>query len=103
MPIPELTTRQRLAELLIGTFRSSRQLAELVGIPERQVEDHLAHLIKSLGRDRQRRFVMDPSSCQDCAFVFRERRRLTKPSRCPRCRSEAVTPPRFGIEFRGGH
>nr|MBI3613882.1 transcriptional regulator [Nitrospirota bacterium] len=103
MPIPELTLRQRLAELLVGTFRSSRQLAELVGIPERQVEDHLAHLIKSLGRDRQRRFVMDPSACQDCGFIFRERTRLTKPSRCPRCRSEAVTPPRFGIEFRGGH
>ncbi|MDE3018645.1 MAG: transcriptional regulator [Nitrospirota bacterium] len=92
-----------MAELLIGTFRSSRQLAELVGIPERQVEDHLSHLIKSLGRDRARRFVMDPSACQDCGFVFRERTRLTKPSRCPRCRSEAVSPPRFGIELRGGH
>ncbi len=102
MPIPELTIRQRLAELLTGTFRSSRQLAELVGAPERQVEDHLGHLIKSLGRDRARRFVMEPPVCQDCGFVFRERTRLTKPSRCPCCRSEAVTPPRFGIEFRGG-
>lgn len=103
MLIPERTTRQRLADLLTGTFRSSRQLAELVGIPERQVEDHLGHLIRSLGRDRTRRFVMDPSVCQDCGFVFRERTRLTKPSRCPRCRSEAVSPPRFGIELRGGH
>lgn len=98
MPIPELTIRQQLAELLMGTFRSSRQLAELVGIPERQVEDHLGHLIKSLGRDRQKRFVMDPPVCQDCGFLFRERTRLTKPSRCPRCRSEAVSPPRFGID-----
>ncbi len=97
MPIPELTIRQRLAELLTGTVRSSRQLAELVGVPERQVEDHLGHLIKSLARDRARRFVMEPPVCQDCSFVFRERRRLTKPSRCPRCRSEAVSPPRFGI------
>lgn len=102
MQIPERTVRQRLAELLIGTFRSSRQLAELVGAPEREVEDHLGHLIKSLARDRTRRFVVDPSVCQDCGFVFRERTRLTKPSRCPRCRSEAVMPPRFGIDFRGG-
>lgn len=99
---PERTVRQRLAELLTGTLRSSRQLAELVGAPERQVEDHLGHLVKSLARDRDKRFVIDPSTCQDCAFVFRERTRLTKPSRCPRCRSEAITPPRFGIELRGG-
>ncbi|MFM8551556.1 MAG: transcriptional regulator [Nitrospiraceae bacterium] len=100
MQIPELTVRQRLAELLVGTFRSSRQLAELVGAPEREVEDHLGHLIKSLGQDRAKRFVMDPPVCQDCEFVFRERTRLTKPSRCPRCRSEAIMPPRFGIELR---
>jgi len=98
MPTPEQTIRQRLAELITDTLRSSRQLAELVGIPERQVEDHLAHLIKTVGRDRSKRFVLDPSACQDCGFVFRERTRLTRPSRCPRCKSEAITPPRFGID-----
>jgi hypothetical protein len=43
--------------------------------------------------------VLEPSECQDCGFVFRDRRRLTQPSRCPRCRSEATTPPRYGIEM----
>lgn len=95
-----LTTRQHLAQLLTGTLRSSRELAALAAIPERQVEDHLIHIVRSAARDRTRRFVLEPSACRDCGFIFRERRRLTRPSRCPRCRSEAITPPRYGIEVR---
>lgn len=100
MPSPDLTIRQRIMELLAGTLRTSRQLAELVGAPERQIEDHLAHIVRSVAHDRARRFVLDPSACQDCGFVFRGRTRLTRPSRCPRCRSEAISAPRYGIELR---
>ena len=96
----ELTIRQLIMQSITGTLYSSRQLAELVGVPERQVEDHLTHVAKSVARDRTRRFVLDPSRCRDCGFVFRERTRLTCPSRCPRCRSEAISPPRYGIELR---
>jgi predicted Zn-ribbon and HTH transcriptional regulator len=85
---------------ITGTLYSSRQLAELVGVPERQVEDHLTHITKSVARDRTRRFVLEPSRCRDCGFVFRDRTRLTRPSRCPRCRSEAISSPRYGIELR---
>ncbi|TLY16239.1 MAG: transcriptional regulator [Nitrospirae bacterium] len=96
----ELTIRQLIMQSITGTLYSSRQLAELVGVPERQVEDHLIHVAKSVARDRTRRFVLEPSRCRDCGFVFRERTRLTCPSRCPRCRSEAISPPRYGIELR---
>jgi transcriptional regulator len=92
------TPRQRILELLIGTRLSSFQLAQLVGIPERHVEEHLSHIVKSVGRDQSRRFLLEPSTCRDCGFVFRERIRLTRPSRCPHCRSESITAPRYGIE-----
>jgi len=98
MSLPERTVRQRMIELLTDARRSSFQLAQLLGIPERQVEDHLPHIVKSLARDRSRRFVLEPSTCSDCGFVFRDRRRLTRPSRCPRCRSEGITAPRYGID-----
>ena len=98
---PPLTIRQQLMRLLTGTRRSARELAELIGAPERQIEEHLAHVVRSLARDAARRFQLEPSRCHDCGFVFRERTRLTTPSRCPRCRSEAIAPPRFGIELRG--
>lgn len=97
---PDRTPRQRIIELLTGTRLSSRQLAQMLGIPERQVEDHLTHIVKTLARDRARRFILDPSTCPDCGFVFRDRRKLTRPSRCPRCRSESVTAPRYGIDIR---
>jgi predicted Zn-ribbon and HTH transcriptional regulator len=99
---PEGTVRQRMIELLAETRLSAYQLAQLLGIPERHVEDHLPHIVKSLVRDRSRRFVLDPSACSDCGFVFRDRTKLTRPSRCPICRSEAVTAPRYGIDSRKG-
>jgi transcriptional regulator len=95
---PERTVRQRMIELLTDARLSSHQLAQLLGIPERQVEEHLPHIVKSLARDRSRRFVLEPSACSDCGFVFRDRRKLTRPSRCPTCRNEGITAPRYGIE-----
>ena len=99
-PAPPLTIRQQLMRLLSGTRRSARELAELIGAPERQIEEHLAHVVRTLARDPARRFLLAPSRCHDCNFVLRERTRLTTPSRCPHCRSEAIAPPRFGIETR---
>lgn len=87
-------------QLIAEGPRSSRELAELIGVPERQIEDHLAHIVRTVARDRARRFILEPSACQDCGYVFRERTRLTRPSRCPRCRSEAISAPRYGIEPR---
>ena len=99
LPQPQ-TMRQRLVGLLTRSRFSSYQLAQLLGIAERQVEDHLEHVVKTLARDHGKRFVMEPSGCQDCGFVFRERRKLTRPSRCPRCRSENISAPRYGVDVR---
>jgi transcriptional regulator len=96
---PERTPRQRIIDLLTDTRLSSYQLAQMLGIPERQVEEHLTHVVKTIARDKTRRFILDPARCQHCAFVFRDRTRLTSPSRCPQCRSEAIATPRFGIAF----
>lgn len=98
MPPPERTVRQRIIELLIGTRLSSYQLAQMVGIAERLIEEHLPHVVKTLARDRTRRFMLEPATCSDCGFVFRDRTKLTRPSRCPTCRSEGITAPRYGIE-----
>jgi transcriptional regulator len=92
------TARQRIIELLTDARLSSRQLAQMVGLPERQVEEHLTHVAKTIARDRTRRFILEPAMCPNCDFVFRERTKLTRPSRCPRCRSEGISAPRYGIE-----
>jgi predicted Zn-ribbon and HTH transcriptional regulator len=95
---PERTPRQRIIDVITGTKLSSYQLAQILGIPERQVEEHLPHVVKTVARDKTRKFILDPARCQDCDFVFRDRRRLTSPSRCPQCRSEAIATPRYGID-----
>lgn len=92
------TIRQRIIQELVGTLRSSRQLAGLLGISEKNIEEHLPYIVKSLARNTSHSFVIDPATCLDCQFVFRNRTKLTKPSRCPKCRSEAITPPQFGIQ-----
>src|SRR6185295_8398862 len=99
MLTPERTPRRRMIDLLIGTRLTTHQLAQMLGIPERQVEEHLTHVVKTIARDKTRRFILDPACCQDCDFVFRDRRRLTRPSRCPHCRSEVIAAPRYGIDL----
>ena len=99
MQPPERTPRQRIIDLITGTRLSSYQLGQMLDIPERQVEEHLTHVVKTIARDKTRRFVLDPARCQDCDFVFRDRSRLTSPSRCPHCRSEAIAAPRYGIDL----
>ena len=98
---PERTPRQRIIDVITGTRLSSRQLAQMLGVREREVEEHLTHVVKTVARDKSRRFVLDPAFCQDCGFVFHDRRRLTSPSRCPHCRSEAIMAPRYGIDEAG--
>lgn len=97
----ERTLRQRLIDLLTDTRMATDQLARTLGIPERQVEEHLAHVVKTVSRDRSRRFVLEPSICLDCRFMFRDRTRLTRPNRCPHCRREGISAPRYGIDFLG--
>ena len=102
MSLIDQTPRRRLIELLTGTLLSSNQLAQLMGIPERQVEEHLTHIVKTIARDPSRTFVLERPECRHCGFAFRERTKLTRPSRCPRCRSEAITAPRYGIRAQSG-
>lgn len=98
---PGRTIRQRMLNLLVGQELSSRTLAELLRIPVREVEDHLTHLVKTVGRHSDKQFLLLPSQCHDCGFVFGRRTRLTPPSRCPQCRSEFISPPRYRILIKG--
>ena len=95
------TPRQRILELLQIQEWSSWDLAQELHIPAREVEDHLTHLVKTVGRLAGKRFVIYPSICRDCRFSFGTRKRLTQPGRCPQCRSEHISPPRFRISTTG--
>jgi transcriptional regulator len=89
------TIRRTLAQLLFEGEFSARDLSRLLSIREREVYEHLPHVAKSIGNLST--IISTPARCLDCGFVFKKRERLTTPGKCPVCRSEAVSPPLYGI------
>jgi predicted Zn-ribbon and HTH transcriptional regulator len=95
-PARSSTSREAIATALrAGTF-TARDVSARVGLSEREVAEHLPHLERSLVHGQERLIVVPPE-CVKCGFVFEQRGRHSRPSRCPRCRSERVSPPRFTI------
>ena len=96
------TVRSALRQVLREGPLTARELSARVGIGEKEVFGHLEHIARSL-RHSSERLRVEPAQCLACAFVFTERTRLTKPSKCPVCRSERMDPPRFVILTGGPH
>ena len=90
------TIRQRLIDCLASGPHSARELSGKVGISEKDVVAHLAHIDRSLA-GKGRKLDITPASCQVCGFAFTSKRRYSRPSRCPKCRSERTAAPVFQI------
>ncbi len=88
------TLRKKIAEALEKDFLDLREISKLFGIKEKEALDHIIHIEKSA---HHRGFTVEPASCQQCGFSFKKRTRLSTPSRCPVCKSEHISPPRFRI------
>lgn len=91
------TIRQAIFDELLGGMKTIRELSQALGVSEKEVISHLGHVERSAGQ-RGYKFVMKPSECLKCGFVFERRERMKKPSRCPKCRSELLTNPGFGLK-----
>ena len=89
-----LTLRKMIAEILENEPLDVREISQRFHLREKEVLDHLQHIARSA---RGKRFIVEPASCEECGFSFRKRERLSKPSRCPVCRSEQISSPRFQI------
>jgi hypothetical protein len=88
--------RQAIRRLISEAPLTAHALSGLVRLPEREIVPHLEHLARSL-RGAGARLGVEPARCIDCGFVFRDRRRLSRPSACPRCGSQHLTAPVFHI------
>ncbi len=95
------TIRSALRRALRDAPATARELSVAVGIREKDVAEHLAHLARSLAHEGEE-LVVEPAACIACGYVFRERSRLERPGACPRCRSTRIDPPVFRIEANGG-
>lgn len=95
-----LTTRERIIQVLLSstTPLDIYQIQEAAGLDLKpsEIYEELEHVAKTLKR-RGMRLVVVPARCRSCGYEFRDRERLKKPSRCPRCKSERIDPPKFYI------
>jgi len=91
------TTRQQIRELLSQSECTARDISQTLRISEKEVYQHLAHIARSVA-SRKKRLIVTPARCTDCGYLFADRRRFTKPSRCPRCKCEHIVEPKYRID-----
>ena len=68
----------------------------MLGIREKDVYEHLDHVARSALAAKLKLRVA-PSRCLKCGYLFRERKRFTRPSRCPVCRNSHLTEPAYRV------
>ena len=93
------TVRDELRRCLRLGWASALQLSSSVGLPEKAIPDHLEHLRKSAPAAGER-FEVEPARCTDCDFEFDARQKLTRPSKCPKCRGQRIEAPRFRLSSK---
>ena len=94
-----MTVRDQIRAQLEQRPHTSLQLSQAVGIPQGEVAGHLEHLARSLPHQGLV-LEVEPAACIGCGWQFEDRRRFGRPSRCPKCKSERIDPPRFSVRAR---
>jgi predicted Zn-ribbon and HTH transcriptional regulator len=89
--------RKQLMEILSAEPRTASSLAREMGLPRRDVEDDLRHMIRS-ARAAGHRVIVEPARCRACGYRFDEGK-LSKPSRCPACKSTWLFEPLLRVEL----
>ena len=90
------TIRQKMILLLSEREMTARELSKEIGIREREVYDHLYHIGLSLAA-RRKRLMIPPFGCLSCGYVFEERKRYTRPGRCPHCKGTRIEIPTYRL------
>ncbi len=88
--------RKDLIVLLRNSSMDLVDIARHLEISQKDAEDDLRHLIKSL-KHSDDRLVITPPYCRKCDFQFNEDK-LHKPGKCPHCHSTWIQGPLFDIE-----
>jgi transcriptional regulator len=91
------TVRQKIIKLLSEDELDARELSREAGIREKEVYDHLTHIARSLAA-KGSALKIRPARCLSCDYVFKDRRRFTRPGRCPRCKQSHLQSPAYFID-----
>ena len=90
------TTRQQMIDILSRDEMSAREISRALGIREKEVYEHLSHIARSAVA-QGKKLIVQPFSCLSCGYVFEDRKRFNRPSRCPQCRGSHLQEARYRI------
>jgi predicted Zn-ribbon and HTH transcriptional regulator len=90
------TIRQQIIDLLSQHEMDARDLSHELGIQEKEVYPHLEHVARSVTA-KKRKLIIHPGQCLQCGYVFENRKRFTRPGRCPKCQRSHLQSPRYQI------
>ena len=86
------TVRQEIIRLLDGQTFSVGGISKEVRQSEKEVAEHLDQI------GRSGLLTIIPAECNGCGFVFKKRKRPSKPGKCPVCRSTHISQPLFTLK-----
>jgi len=90
------TVREQIMDCLGEGSMSAIEISQELGIREKEVYEHLPHIARSAAA-KGKRLVILPSRCLICEYVFEDRKRFTRPGRCPRCKGTHIQRPAYEI------
>lgn len=96
-PERSATARARLREALSDAPLSARELSQRVGLSDKEVLDHLAHVARTLATEGRALDIL-PARCKSCGYHFEADLARARPSRCPECKAERIEAARFSVE-----
>jgi predicted Zn-ribbon and HTH transcriptional regulator len=93
------TIRQQIMEILGDGEMGVRDISQTVGISEKLVYEHLEHIVRSLSA-KGKQLSVDPYKCLVCGYIFKDRKRVRRPGRCPKCKQGHIQGARFRIDWQ---
>lgn len=91
-----VTRREEIIEMLKKGAMSAQDIANIYKTIAKDIEEDLHHIAKTIKPDFE--LKMYPARCVACGFEFKERSKIKRPSKCPKCKNESIEAPVFKIE-----
>lgn len=85
------TIRQQIIEYLC-IDRTAYNLSIMMNVSVADIKEHL----KEINKNPKYKLEITPAECNKCGFVFV--RKISKPGKCPKCKSTWISDPSFKIE-----
>ena len=89
-----MTRREEIIKLLSEKKLTANSIAKIFDVELSEIIEDLEHIKKSI---KPKKLKQEPAYCKKCSFTFKERDKIRKPSKCPKCKSEWIQEALFYI------